>query len=134
MKKFSKSLYLLFICAFWFAAGCNKESYIESVGYVAITAGDDTDAGYFIFTSGGAVGQCGRVKIFIDGNEVGYLDSDYSTNQSCGVPPIEGKLLKVVASGGIHKITFSFAKPDCRNYPVQTYTMQSGKCMWYTLN
>jgi len=134
MKILSGPLFLLLICAFSLAAGCNKESYIESVGYVAIPAGDDTDAGYFIFTSGAAVGQCGKVHVYLDGHEVGFLDSDYSTNQSCGVAPIEGKVLKVLAGAGSHRITFSFAKPNCRNYAPQTYTLQAGKCMWYTLN
>lgn len=117
----------------WVFAGCNKETYIESIGYVMLESGDDADVGYFIFTSGKAVEKCGTVTIFIDDKNVGQLTSDHSTSITCSTVPVDGKILKVVAGTGNHKISVS-VKDGCKEYTSQNYNLEKGKCMWYTIN
>jgi hypothetical protein len=113
---------------------CNKESYIESIGSVTIQSGEDTEVGYFIFTTKTAAGACGKVTIYIDDKVVGYLTSDYSgTVNKCTEEPIEGRLLKVVMPVGAHKVTASVAN-NCRSYNVDNYTLKKGVCRYYNLN
>jgi hypothetical protein len=40
-----------------------EKTFIESIGKVNMGSGDDTEVGYFIFTSKTTVGSCSKVTI-----------------------------------------------------------------------
>jgi hypothetical protein len=113
---------------------CNKESFVETIGNVSIESANETEVGYFIFSSKSVVASCGKITLWIDGKIVGYLTADYSgTVNSCTTPPIEGKLVKIVAPVGNHQI-HATVENKCRNYQVDNYYLKQGVCRPYTLN
>lgn len=123
--------FLFFVTLF---AACNKETYIETIGKVNIEAGDETEVGYFIFSSKTLVGSCGKVTLWIDGQVAGYLTGDYSgAVGSCTALPVEGKLVKIVAPVGNHKITVTLAN-DCKKFSTDSYDLKQGVCRYYALD
>ena len=120
----------LFIILF---AACNKETFIETVGQTSIEMAEETEVGYFIFTSQNIVSTCGKITIWIDDKIAGYITSDYTGSLSnCTTPPIEGKLIKIVAPVGMHKITAT-VNDKCRTFAVDNYNLQKGVCRYYGL-
>ena len=134
MRTTSLKTFFLFLSALLLLSACNKESFVETVGNVAIESADDTEVGYFVFSSKTLAGKCGKITIWIDDKIVGYLTEDYSgTFSKCTEQPIEGKVLKVISPAGTHKITATVAN-DCTKFSTETYTLQKGVCRYYTLN
>lgn len=133
MKNVSKKITIILIATMYLFAGCNKESYIESIGHVMLESGDETEIGYFIFTSVKAASTCGKLSIYIDDKLVGQLTTDFSGNINCETEPIEGKIVKVVAGTGSHKIVVKY-NDGCKKDATTTYTLQKGKCMWYYIS
>jgi len=126
---FSAVLILVFIVI----AGCNKESYIETVGKVMLEEGDNTAIGTYIFTSGRAVTNCGQVSIYIDDAYAGELTQAYTGSATCSTLPVDGKVMKVVVASGSHKITVKY-KNACKPDISVNHTLAQGFCMWYTIN
>lgn len=122
------------LSCFVLLTACNKETFIESIGKVDMESGDNSEVGYFIFTSRSTVASCGKITIWIDDKIAGYLTADYSGSvTSCTTPPVEGKLIKIVAPVGNHKVTVTVAN-DCRKYNTETYYLKEGVCRYYGFN
>ena len=129
----SKKVVLVSLAVLSLFFSCNKETYIESVGYVMLEAGDGSDVGYYIFTSVDASSNCAPIEIYINDKLVGKITDDYTISQpKCDVEPIEGKLLKVVAEAGSHTIMAKYTK--CGQDGQASYTLKRGNCMLYTLS
>ena len=134
MKTISLKPFFLFLTALLLLSACNKESFVETVGNVAIESADNTEVGYFVFMSKTTVGTCGKITIWIDDKIAGYLTEDYTGSFSnCTTPPIDGKLLKIIAPVGTHTIRVSVDN-DCRKFNTDTYSLKQGVCRYYTLN
>ena len=129
MKSIKTLLLLLSILLF---AGCNEESYIESVGY-ALEEGDETEVGYFLFYSQNVVSQCGPVIIYLDDKEVGRLTKDYNSGGvDCLTEPEEGRLIKIVTSLASHSVRVEY--PGCEMEATATYNLSGkGNCVGYNL-
>ena len=114
-------------------AACNKETFIETIGQTTMETADDAEVGYFIFTSKNVVSSCGTITIWIDDKIAGYITADYTGSlSSCTTPPIEGKLIKIIAPVGMHKITAT-VENECRTFSVDNYNLQKGVCRYYGL-
>lgn len=134
MKTISSKTFFLLLSGLLLLSACNKESFVETVGNVAIESADDLEVGYFVFMSKTAVSTCGKITIWIDDKIAGYLTEDYSGSFSnCTDVPIEGKLVKIIAPVGTHTIRVSVAN-DCRKFNTDTYSLKQGICRYYTLN
>lgn len=134
MKTISVKTFFLFLFGWLLLSACNKESFVETVGNVAIESADEDEVGYFIFTSKTLAAKCGKITIWIDDKIAGYLTADYQGSFSqCTAEPIEGKLLKIISPTGSHKITATVAN-DCTKFSVETYTLNKGVCRYYALN
>lgn len=129
INQFSSILIIVFILI----AGCNKESYIETVGKVMLEEGDDTSIGTYIFTSGSAVTICGQVSIYIDDAYAGELTQTFTGSATCSTLPVDGKVMKVVVASGSHKITVKY-KDKCKPDISVNHSLNQGYCMWYTIN
>lgn len=124
-------LFVLFFVALFSA--CNKETYVETVGKTTIEDADETEVGYFMFSSQSTVKSCGKITLWIDDKIAGYLTDDYSGSvSSCTALPIEGKLVKVVAPAGSHKITATVAN-NCKTFKIDSYILKQGVCRYYSL-
>ncbi|HEV7332136.1 MAG TPA: hypothetical protein VGN63_13960 [Flavisolibacter sp.] len=134
MKTYSLKPLFLFLSCLVLLTACNKESFVETVGNVAIESADDTEVGYFVFMSKTTVGACGKITIWIDDKIAGYLTDDYSGSFSnCTDEPIEGKLVKIIAPVGNHTVRVTVAN-DCRKFNTDNYYLKQGICRFYTLN
>jgi hypothetical protein len=134
MKTISIKPFFVFLFCLVLLAACNKETFVETVGNVAIESADNTEVGYFVFTSKTLAAKCGKITIWIDDKIAGYLTEDYQGSFSnCTDEPIEGKVLKVISPAGSHKITATVDN-DCTKFAVDTYTLKQGVCRYYALN
>lgn len=121
-------------CCWTLLPACNKESFIETVGQTQIESADETEVGYFIFTSKTLVSSCGKATILLNGKVAGYITEDYDKSvSSCTTPPIEGKLIKIIAPTGTYQVTVSVAN-ECRTFNTDTYILKKGVCRYYSLN
>lgn len=127
-----KNRFILFAIILLFAA-CNKETFIETVGQTTMETADEAEVGYFIFTSQNVVSTCGTITLWIDDKIVGHIKEDYSGSLSkCTTPPIDGKIIKIIAPVGMHKITAT-VEDECRSFTVDNYNLQKGVCRYYAL-
>jgi len=127
-----KTSFYFFAIIILFAA-CNKETFVETVGQTNMEMAEETEVGYFVFTSQSIVANCGTITLWIDDKIAGYITSDYTGSfSSCTTPPIEGKLIKIIASTGMHKITAT-VENECRTFSVDNYNLQKGVCRYYAL-
>ncbi len=134
MKTISLNTFFLLLFVLLLLSACNKESFVETVGNVAIESADDTQVGYFVFSSKSLAGKCGKITIWIDDKIAGYLTEDYKGSFSnCTDAPIEGKVLKVIYPTGSHKITATVAN-DCTKFAVDNFDLKQCVCRYYTLN
>lgn len=133
MGKLKKSTYAWLIIVLCLFTGCNKETYIETVGKVMLENGDKEPIGTYIFTSGRAVSSCGQVSIYIDDAYLGELTQTYSGSATCSTLPVDGKIMKAIVSTGSHKITVKY-KDKCKPDITVNHSITQGFCMWYTIN
>ena len=127
-----KASFYLFAIIILFAA-CNKETFVETVGKTNIENADETEVGYFIFTSQSIVANCGTITLWIDDKVAGYITADYTESfNKCTTPPVDGKIVKIIAPIGMHKITAT-VENECRTFSVDNYNLQKGVCRYYAL-
>ncbi len=127
-----KSKYLIFILLSTLFISCNKESYIETVGRVTVTPGDDETVGHYIFKAKGAVTKCGGVEVFVDNISIGNITIENTANVDCLTAPVTNKILRVVVTSGSHKIKAIY-KDNCKPAVELTHSIEAGKCQAYDI-
>ena len=125
-----KYLIVLFLLAT--LTSCNKESYIESVGKVTASTGDEQKVSHFIFTSKGAVNLCGSVQIYVDDILLGTLKEENVQNIDCKTGGIQDKILHIVVDYGTHSIKVVY-KDNCKPTVTVSKSLNPGQCFWYTI-
>jgi hypothetical protein len=134
MKTTLIRIFLFFSLSTILFTACNKESFIETVGQTSIESAESEEVGYFIFSSKTKVASCGKLTIWLNGKEAGQITSDYSGSIStCTTPPVEGKLIKIVAPVGTYKVEVKGEK-DCTTYTDNDYVLKVGVCRFYGFN
>jgi hypothetical protein len=110
--------------------GCNKESYIESVGKVIVDGGDDTKVGHYIFTALSSGIKCGNIDVYMDDVLIGNITQVNTANITCKTAPVHEVILRAVVATGTHKIIVKF-KDECKKDITMTHSIEQGKCQWY---
>ncbi|MES2454112.1 MAG: hypothetical protein V4594_01160 [Bacteroidota bacterium] len=132
MKQKFSSIAFILIAVLYLFAGCNKETYVESIGHVLIESGDNSEVGYFFFVSPKNAGECGWIKVYVDDKLVGELTENFNGNIDCTTAPEKGIILKVVVKPGSHTIRAVY-KNTCKPDGNATYNLESAKCMRYNI-
>ena len=127
MKKIT---FIVTACFLLIISGCNKESYIESVGKVILDGGDDTPVGHYIFTAVASGIKCGNIAVYMDEVLIGNITQANTANITCKTVPVNNVILKVVTGTGTHKIIIKF-KDECKKDITMTHSIEQGKCQWY---
>lgn len=126
----TKYLILFFLVATLMS--CNKESYIESLGKVTATTGDEQKVSHFIFTSKGAVNTCGSVEIYVDDILLGKLSEENNQNIDCKTAAVQNRILHILVDYGTHSIKAVY-KNDCKPSVTISKYLDPGQCFWYTI-
>ena len=127
-----KANYLLIFFLMVVLTSCNKESYIESLGKVTATTGDEQKVSHFIFTSKGAVKSCGSVEVYVDDILLGKLTEENVQNIDCKTAAVQNRILHILVDYGTHSIKVVY-KNNCKPSVTISKSLEPGKCFWYTI-
>ncbi len=127
-----KARYLIILSLVVSLLSCNKESYIESIGKVTATTGDEQKVSHFIFTSNGAVNLCGSVEVFVDEVLLGKITQENAQSIDCKTAAVENRILHILVDYGTHKIKVVYNN-NCKPTVEISKSLEPGQCFWYTI-
>jgi len=127
-----KKKFLIIVILVAVITSCNKESFIESVGKVTATTGDEQKISHFLFTSKGAVNLCGSVQVFVDDILLGTLKEENVQNIDCKTASVKNRILHIVVDNGTHSIKVVYNN-NCKPTVTISKSLNPGECFWYTI-